>query len=388
MPDMEKKSTSANSDMLTARSLCARRSRPQQHRDSASDGSSPPSAAAATTGTPSTASTAASSSATAASLASARASAASTTAKNASSSRGCSRLKSATPSLPSSPPATSASRAAKTSPTRPEASGTSRSQTRFLRSGSARAPGTRAAARALASPPSPSPRSDRRHAAPNLALRCSGVPSARSWPRAMMAVRVQSASASSMECVVSTTARPTMALRSTAQRRRRDTGSRPADGSSRSTTVGSPTSAHATHSLRFMPPDRRDARRPGTCESSTSSKNWRTMRRRSAPRTRRPPRARRRSRNKSKCSAHVRVSYRVSVCVTTPRWDAAPAKSSSTLRPRTHASPAEGKAARITTAIADVLPAPLAPSSPKISPRSTVRLRFSTATVSCLEPPP
>ena len=43
-------------------------------------------------------------------------------------------------------------------------------------------------------------------------------------------------------------------------------------------------------------------------------------------------------------------------------------KSSRTEWPRTSASPAVGNAARITTFIADVFPAPFAPSSRKISP--------------------
>ena len=221
-----------------------------------------------------------------------------------------------------------------------------------------------------------------RQPAPFFRFRDKGVPTARSWPLAMMAVRVHNASASSMECVVRTTALPTMARRSTVQSRRRDTGSRPAEGSSSNTTDGSPTSAHATQSLRFMPPESRAASRSGASPSSTSSSMRATVSARCVLDIVVLLWAIRKSRNRSKCSAQESASYNVSVCVTTPRCVEARLKSSRTEWPRTSASPAVGNAARITTLIADVLPAPFAPSSPKISPSSTRIDKLDTATVS------
>mmetsp|Transcript_30572 Transcript_30572/g.100243 ORF Transcript_30572/g.100243 Transcript_30572/m.100243 type:complete len:309 (-) Transcript_30572:1580-2506(-) len=306
-PDMEKKRASAAKEQSTARHLWARRSRPKQHRVSAAPGASspspPPSAAGWQTG-------AASSSTTTRTFV---ASADATTARKTSSSLGCSRLKSATPSAFNFPPsAKSFSSARNVAPTRPSTSGTSSSSTRFLRSARGAAPGTRSSTRRFAAAASsgdssPPVRRLSVHAAPNLALRLRGVPKARSWPWAMMATRVHSASASSMECVVSTTARPTIARRSTVHRRRRETGSSPADGSSSNTTSGSPTRAQATHSFRFMPPLRRLARRSGTRASSTSSKNASTTAFRAAPLAT-LWRAVRRSRNRSRCSRQDSLS--------------------------------------------------------------------------------
>ena len=59
---------------------------------------------------------------------------------------------------------------------------------------------------------------------------------------------------SNIECVVRSTARPVIVDLIRFQRFRCETGSKPADGSSSKTTCGSPTSATAQHSLRFMPP--------------------------------------------------------------------------------------------------------------------------------------
>ena len=57
-----------------------------------------------------------------------------------------------------------------------------------------------------------------RYSDPNFCLRCCGVPSACSCPLTMIPMRVQSASASSIECVVSTTEREAMVLMSVFQR--------------------------------------------------------------------------------------------------------------------------------------------------------------------------
>ena len=69
----------------------------------------------------------------------------------------------------------------------------------------------------------------------------------------------QRRSASPIECVVRTTARPFIVTLMRSQRFLCAPGSRPDDGSSSNTTEGPPTSATATASLRFMPPDRRPA---------------------------------------------------------------------------------------------------------------------------------
>ena len=76
---------------------------------------------------------------------------------------------------------------------------------------------------------------------------------------------------------MSTTDLSDMVSLMTRQRLRRLTGSRPALGSSISTTLGFPMRDSAVHSLRFMPPDRRDdllvACGPSSVTSSTSSTN-------------------------------------------------------------------------------------------------------------------
>ena len=70
----------------------------------------------------------------------------------------------------------------------------------------------------------------------------------------MIPTRAHSASHSSMLCDVRTRHRPRNAVASARHSRRRDFGSIPVLGSSRRTTAGSPTSAIATESFRFVPP--------------------------------------------------------------------------------------------------------------------------------------
>mmetsp|Transcript_21427 Transcript_21427/g.55949 ORF Transcript_21427/g.55949 Transcript_21427/m.55949 type:complete len:434 (+) Transcript_21427:415-1716(+) len=306
-----------------------------------------------------------------------------TTRIKTSSSFGCSSVKSRAPAAPSAPFAISSSRAANTALILSRSASVNWTTPRRRRSLGA-ASGTIVDARAVIAAASAPARVliASLHPALFFRFRDKGVPTARSWPLAMIAVRVQSASASSMECVVRTTALPTMALLRTVQSRRRDTGSRPAEGSSSNTTDGSPTSAHATQSLRFMPPDSRAASRSGASPSSTSSSMRATVSARCVLDIVVLLWAILRSRNRSKCSAQDSASYNVSVCVTTPKCVEARLKSSSTEWPRTSASPAVGNAALMTTLMAEVFPAPFAPSSPKISPSSTRIDKLDTATVS------
>merc|ERR1719262_602167 len=89
---------------------------------------------------------------------------------------------------------------------------------------------------------------------PYLDLMCCAEPRQRNLPSTWMAMREQSASASSMECVVRMT---TLFLRfsamfwTTDHMPRRATGSMPADGSSKKTMGGSPMVAIATEVLRL-----------------------------------------------------------------------------------------------------------------------------------------
>mmetsp|Transcript_27772 Transcript_27772/g.57057 ORF Transcript_27772/g.57057 Transcript_27772/m.57057 type:complete len:234 (+) Transcript_27772:169-870(+) len=189
----------------------------------------------------------------------------------------------------------------------------------------------------------------------------------------MMPMRVHSASASSMECVVSTTARFAMVLINVSHKLRRLTGSSPADGSSSSTRSGSPTMAMATHSLRFMPPLRVPASRCAYGPSSSSLTVLLTKADTCAAGT-----PRRRA-NSLKWSRHVSLSHSVLCWVTTPRCFEACLKSVSTLFPSISIDPALGYKLRITIEIAVVFPAPLAPSRPKHSPRGTAKHSDLTA---------
>ena len=132
-------------------------------------------------------------------------------------------------------------------------------------------------------------------------------------------------------------------------------------------------SAMATQSLRFMPPERffesLAAYGVSSICTSTASTSART-------RGAGTPRSRAKSR---RCARHESRSQSVFCCATTPSRVAARAKSSSTEWPPTCASPAVGYVARMTQLIAVDLPAPLAPSSPKSSPRATRNVRLRTA---------
>ena len=80
----------------------------------------------------------------------------------------------------------------------------------------------------------------------------------------------QSISASSMECVVSTTALPRLASDIVLHSWRRAAGSSPVEGSSRYVTAGSPINDMATESLLFMPARRGLGSVSPGCKAGTS----------------------------------------------------------------------------------------------------------------------
>ena len=102
---------------------------------------------------------------------------------------------------------------------------------------------------------------------------------------AMMAMRSASTSASSMKCVVSNTEREVRAAMISSQIARRDSGSMPAVGSSRSTNCGLPISAMATESFLFWPPERIEAAEVSFSKSPTRRIQLSTSRRRLASAT-------------------------------------------------------------------------------------------------------
>mmetsp|Transcript_1837 Transcript_1837/g.4273 ORF Transcript_1837/g.4273 Transcript_1837/m.4273 type:complete len:286 (-) Transcript_1837:1559-2416(-) len=209
---------------------------------------------------------------------------------------------------------------------------------------------------------------------PNLFLRCCLVPRARSCPLTMMPMRLHRASASSMLCVVRMTALWLMVRRITDQRLRLLTGSSPAEGSSSSTTSGSPMSAMATQSLRFMPPDRRMASlwRCGVSSSWSMVPSTTCLTRSSGTPL---------SLAKSfRCASTESRSHRELFCVTTPRCVAPALKSLRIEWLATKASPLVGTRCLVSMDSTVVLPAPFAPSSPKISPEPTLKATSCAAT--------
>mmetsp|Transcript_41753 Transcript_41753/g.110126 ORF Transcript_41753/g.110126 Transcript_41753/m.110126 type:complete len:257 (+) Transcript_41753:226-996(+) len=92
----------------------------------------------------------------------------------------------------------------------------------------------------------------------------------------MIPMRSQSASASSMECVVSTTQRPLVMLEMILHKTCLVSGSRPVEGSSKKTTHGFAMSAMPRDKRRRMPPESCDAfMRSGSPSSPTASATWR-----------------------------------------------------------------------------------------------------------------
>ena len=209
---------------------------------------------------------------------------------------------------------------------------------------------------------------------PNLPLRCCADPRHRSFPSAIIPTRSHSASHSSMACVVSTTVLPA-AERSTASHIiLRPSGHIPLDGSSRSNTRGSPTSATANDSLRLFPPlysphglwarrERPTARSTASAAAGASARD--------APF------------NRAYISAVSRPVIRSSSgsnCGQYPITRRAPAESDETDRPHTRAEPDVGACSPHSVFSVVDLPAPLTPRRPKRSPGRTPNVRRSTAT--------
>ena len=89
---------------------------------------------------------------------------------------------------------------------------------------------------------------------PNLVVRLAGVPIQRILPLMKMPTLSHRAWASSMECVVSTTAAYSLALLMVLHSSRLDAGSSPVVGSSKKTTLGLPMREIATLRRLFIPP--------------------------------------------------------------------------------------------------------------------------------------
>mmetsp|Transcript_6902 Transcript_6902/g.17683 ORF Transcript_6902/g.17683 Transcript_6902/m.17683 type:complete len:225 (+) Transcript_6902:718-1392(+) len=196
----------------------------------------------------------------------------------------------------------------------------------------------------------------------------------------MMPMRSHKKSASTMLCVVKTTALPAIVALIRFHKFLWDTGSKPADGSSSNTICGSPMSAHAPQSLRFMPPERRPAGLSAWFKSSTRANVAATASSTSLSSIRSLA-------NNLKWSAQLSASHSVLCWFTTAKCLDACAKDESTDVPEMATSPLVGSTARMTADMVVVLPAPFAPNNPKTSPVRTPKVHprtASTARCPCL----
>ena len=204
----------------------------------------------------------------------------------------------------------------------------------------------------------------------------SGVSNAISRPSAIRATTSHSSASGTYWVVIRSVLPASRSRWSSRQMLRRTSGSMPAVGSSRNTSSGSWTSAHASCSRRRMPPDRSPARRFRASVSSSQSSSARM-------------RARRRNRNspyrlatKSRFSPTVRSSYSETCWGMKPIRARVSAGSRVGSPPSTSASPLVGRRAPVSSRIAVVLPAPLGPITPTIEPRSIARSTPVSATTS------
>mmetsp|Transcript_81467 Transcript_81467/g.216216 ORF Transcript_81467/g.216216 Transcript_81467/m.216216 type:complete len:211 (-) Transcript_81467:820-1452(-) len=168
---------------------------------------------------------------------------------------------------------------------------------------------------------------------------CCGEPKQRNWPEHWIPMRVHKASASSMECVVRTTALELRLIATvwiTSHMRRRARGSMPAEGSSKNTTSGSPMSAMAVESLRLLPPLSWPARESVYSERCRVSSLLATSSSSTLP-VKPLMRA-----NNSRCSCTVMSSNKASNCGQYPMCFRTPCKSSDTSMPLTKTRPDEG----------------------------------------------
>mmetsp|Transcript_44792 Transcript_44792/g.149594 ORF Transcript_44792/g.149594 Transcript_44792/m.149594 type:complete len:396 (+) Transcript_44792:2945-4132(+) len=203
------------------------------------------------------------------------------------------------------------------------------------------------------------------------------VPTARSRPLCITAIRSPRASASSRKCVVITIVRPALAAAMAPHTVRREAGSIPAVGSSSNTSFGSPISAQARESLRFWPPDRlsvrtacRLASRPtlSSIASRRPSASWAGESPLTAPASCRFSSALRAAKVRSCCGQTPERRRMASMPLPRTEW------------PYTVASPDDCGKRPVRMPIVVVLPAPFCPSSAVICPSYRERERASRAT--------
>mmetsp|Transcript_101930 Transcript_101930/g.247745 ORF Transcript_101930/g.247745 Transcript_101930/m.247745 type:complete len:245 (+) Transcript_101930:454-1188(+) len=189
----------------------------------------------------------------------------------------------------------------------------------------------------------------------------------------MIASVSDSASASSMLCVVSSTTRPRFTPWMRSHTWRRLSGSMPVVGSSRHSTRLPEMRLSATLTRRFMPPLNCPTGLLATPLSFTHSSTSVMLSATSDGLT---------PRNRAKmvrCSTGDRSSQSWSCCGQTPRCCRTASSSSFTLCPATKASPSVGPWPPVITFTSVVLPAPLCPRRQKICPSRMSRSTPSTA---------
>mmetsp|Transcript_3984 Transcript_3984/g.14818 ORF Transcript_3984/g.14818 Transcript_3984/m.14818 type:complete len:369 (+) Transcript_3984:146-1252(+) len=197
---------------------------------------------------------------------------------------------------------------------------------------------------------------------PCMFLSCWLVPMVRTPPRIMIAMRWHSASASAIECVVSTTERLWRAASRKLHMWRRVTGSIPVDGSSKKTALVEPMSPMATDRRRLLPPLYLPHRASALGANDTALMYFCTTASTSPSGTPRMRASRRR------CSRADKNSLSASCCGQMPMYTRAFSRSCCVEWPLTSASPLSmyWPSMCVIECMRDVLPAPLGPSSPRI----------------------
>ena len=190
-------------------------------------------------------------------------------------------------------------------------------------------------------------------------------------PRSTTTTWSASRSASSIECVVSTTATPSRrAWVTRSHAASRACGSSPALGSSRKSTSGRPTTATASASRCRCPPDSRrtgvraNASRPSRCASAPTGSGSACIA----------------ATCRSTSSARAPVG-RPPSCSITPTRGRSSARWRTGSRPSTRTEPASGTRRPPQHSTVVVLPAPFGPSTAVMRPAAAVKVSPSTATV-------
>ncbi len=203
-----------------------------------------------------------------------------------------------------------------------------------------------------------------------------GVPLVMTRFSARTATRVLSANSVSRSCVTITTVRPSAACssRSSSQNSSELFGSRPAVGSSSSNSGGSMTSARASATRLIMPPDRSDGMRVA-CSGFRPTMRSLTMAASQIRSLGRVPCSR---------SAKATLSSTLNAENSAPCWNSMPTRLAAPARPISEAGrpstvtlPLAGRVSPSIWRSSTVLPVPEPPTSARISPRRTVRSRFS-----------